>query len=45
MTDSLAHTVRRIANDGSVTTIAGNVGVGGDADTQGKARGDLPASM
>lgn len=46
ITDSLAHTVRRISKDGMVTTIAGMPGTSGDADgTTAVARFNSPAGL
>jgi sugar lactone lactonase YvrE len=46
VTDYLSHTVRKIAADGAVSTLAGNAGSSGFADGAGaSARFDYPASV
>lgn len=44
--DTLNHTIRKVAADGTVTTVAGNPGVPGSADGQGRdARFDNPVGL
>ncbi|WP_306599615.1 hypothetical protein [Geothrix sp. 21YS21S-2] len=44
--DTLNHTIRKVAADGTVTTVAGNPGVPGSADGQGReARFNTPVGL
>jgi hypothetical protein len=46
ISDSLAHTIRRISSSGFVTTIAGSAGMSGDQDGSGpEARFNHPAGL